>query len=77
MLKHGAAQMAVIEKYSCASLEEAKARERYWIERTPHCVNKTTPGRSREKYERREERSTPLPQSEPVVFVQPMAAPQF
>ena len=73
VLQHGAAQMTVLEKFPCASLSEAKARERYWIERTPNCVNKTTPGRSREEYERREERSAPLPPSEPVAFVQPMA----
>ena len=43
-LKHGDAKIELIEAFPCASLAEAKARERHWLERTPQCVNKTIAG---------------------------------
>ena len=50
VIKHGDATIMLLEEYPCGSATEAKARERFWIERTPHCVNKNLPGgkRSRE-----------------------------
>mgnify|MGYP003673725770 CR=1 FL=1 len=61
VLTHGEARIELIERYPCASLQEAKARERFWIERTPRCVNKNIPGRTREEYNERAQASAPLP----------------
>ena len=61
VLKHGDATIELLEMFPCASLAEAKARERYWIERTPQCVNKTMPGRSRADYKTKDTRVVPLP----------------
>ena len=38
-------EMIEIEKYPCANVKEARARERYWIE-NHECVNKNIPGRT-------------------------------
>jgi hypothetical protein len=51
VLKFGQARIELIEAYPCASVDEAKARERFWIERTDGCVNKNLPGRSRAEYD--------------------------
>ena len=61
VLAHGDAQIALIEQYPCASLQAAKARERFWIERTPQCVNQNIPGRTSEEYKQRAQTSAPLP----------------
>ena len=53
VLAFGDAQIEVLEQYPCASLQEAKARERFYIERTDQCVNKNIPGRTREEYNAR------------------------
>ena len=53
VLAFGDAEIEVLEQYPCASLQEAKARERFWIERTDQCVNKNIPGRTREEYNAR------------------------
>ena len=39
----------IIEKYPCDTLEELEAREAYYI-RNNECINKKTPGRTREEY---------------------------
>ena len=57
----GDAHIELIEHWPCASLQEAKARERFWIERTNQCVNKNIPGRTREEYDERAQASAPLP----------------
>ena len=48
VLKHGDARVEVLEAYPCANKAAAEARERYWIDRTPECVNKQAPGASGE-----------------------------
>jgi hypothetical protein len=42
--------MIEIEKYPCADGNEAKARERYWIEKLNAKLNKVIPGRSQQEY---------------------------
>ena len=44
------AKIELIEEYPCTNIQDARMRERYWIERTPNCINKTTPGQGREGY---------------------------
>jgi hypothetical protein len=40
VMKYDDWKMEIIEEYPCANKKEAEARERYWIQRTPNCVNK-------------------------------------
>ena len=74
VLEHDDAEIEILEHYPCANVHEARARERYWIERTP-CVNKNLPGghsreeyreRSRQKRAREEPREEEEPQPLPV-----------
>lgn len=44
------AKIELIEEYPCNNIQDARMRERYWIEKTPNCINKTTPGQGREGY---------------------------
>ena len=44
------AKIELIETYPCANIQDARMRERFWIEKTPNCINKTTPGQGREGY---------------------------
>ena len=44
------AKIELIEEYPCTNIQDARMRERYWIEKTPNCINKTTPGQGREGY---------------------------
>jgi len=43
------ANIYVVEHFPCKNVEEAKARERWWIETHPH-INKQIPGRTREEW---------------------------
>ena len=61
VFKHDGATIELLEAFPCASLAEAKARERHWTERTPQCVNKTMPGHSRVDYKTRDTKVAPLP----------------
>jgi len=65
VLQHGDAFIEEIETYPCASRDEAKARERHWIERTPACVNKVVPGRADGEYRERLHWSLPPPPAAP------------
>ena len=40
VMKYDDWKMEIIEEYPCASKKEAEAREHYWIQKTPNCVNK-------------------------------------
>jgi hypothetical protein len=53
VLKHGDARVEVLEAYPCANKAAAEARERYWIDRTPECVNKQAPGAGAKKKAKR------------------------
>ena len=84
VLTHGDARTSLLERYPCGSIEEARARERYFIEHTPHCVNKVMPGRSREECKMQRARSTcppaprvqsPPPPPPPLQPPQPAAGP--
>jgi glycine cleavage system H lipoate-binding protein len=44
--------MLEIEKYSCNDGNEARARERYWIEKEKSTLNVTIPNRSKKEYEK-------------------------
>ena len=44
------AKIELIEDFPCANIQDARMRERYWIDKTPNCINKTTPGQGREGY---------------------------
>lgn len=44
------AKIELIEEYPCTNIQDARMRERYWVEKTPNCINKTTPGQGREGY---------------------------
>jgi len=46
----GNVEIVLIEEYPCKSKKELEARERYWIETTENCVNKTVPTRTQEQY---------------------------
>ena len=39
-------KIVLVEDYPCNSRYELYARERYWIENTPNCVNKNLPTRN-------------------------------
>jgi hypothetical protein len=43
-------KIVLIENYPCNDAYELRARERYWIEQEPNCVNKLTPSRTRKEY---------------------------
>jgi hypothetical protein len=45
-------KMTIIEKYPCNNIEEAKERERYWIEKEKSTLNVTIPNRSKKEYEK-------------------------
>ena len=49
LLEKGEAQITLIELFPTRSLDELRARERYWIERLD-CVNKRIPGRTDAEY---------------------------
>ena len=40
VMKYDDWKMEMIEEFPCASKKEAEARELYWIQKTPNCVNK-------------------------------------
>jgi hypothetical protein len=40
ILKYGNAQIILIENYPCNNKDELRAREQYWIDKTPNIVNK-------------------------------------
>ena len=40
VMKYADWKMELVEEYPCANKREAEARELYWIQRTPNCVNK-------------------------------------
>ena len=40
----------MIENYPCNDFYELRARERYWIEQEPNCVNKMVPTRTKKEY---------------------------
>lgn len=42
-------KIILIEAYPCNSIDELRARERYWIEKE-NCVNRCIPGRTKEEY---------------------------
>ena len=43
--------MIIIEKYKCNNVEEAKERERFWIEKESSSMNITIPNRSKKEYQ--------------------------
>lgn len=43
-------KMDIIEKYPCYDIEDAKERERYWIEKLTSTLNLTIPNRSKKEY---------------------------
>ena len=43
-------KMSIIENYPCDDIEEAKERERYWIEKLTSTLNVTIPNRSKKEY---------------------------
>jgi hypothetical protein len=43
-------KMEIIEKYPCKDIDEAKQRERFWIEKESSTLNITIPNRSRKEY---------------------------
>ena len=45
-------KMNIIEKYPCENIEQAKERERYWIEQLTSTLNITIPNRSKKEYSR-------------------------
>ncbi len=61
VLKCKRARIELIEEWPCASLQEAKAREAHWIERTVGCVNVCLPTQSRAAYKERQALVTPTP----------------
>jgi hypothetical protein len=42
--------MEIIEKYPCQTIDEAKTRERFWIETLSSTLNVTIPNRNRKEY---------------------------
>jgi hypothetical protein len=42
--------MEIIEKYPCQTIDEAKERERFWIENSSSTLNVTIPNRSKKEY---------------------------
>mgnify|MGYP002785599104 CR=1 FL=1 len=46
VMEHGDFDILLIEDYSCDNIEQLKARERYWIEKTSERVNKHIPCRT-------------------------------
>ena len=50
LLEKGDYQIILIENFSCNNKDELRKRERYWIELTPHCVNKCIPTRTHKEY---------------------------
>ena len=55
LFKRGPVEITLIENVH--SLDELRARERYWIERLD-CVNKNIPGRSKSEYKRDNRQAT-------------------
>ena len=51
VFEHGEARIQLLEKWPCASLSQAKIRERHWIQKVAHCVNMTMPGGKRPRGE--------------------------
>ena len=43
-------EIVLIENYPCNDFYELRARERYWIEQEPNCVNKMFPTRTKKEY---------------------------
>jgi hypothetical protein len=57
VLKGGDFQIFLIEDFPCERREQLTARERYWVENTPNCVNCNVPGRGKKEwYEENRER---------------------
>ena len=48
--KFGDCEIVLIENYPCNDFYELRARERYWIEQEPNCVNKLFPTRTKKEY---------------------------
>ena len=45
----------LVENVICQTIDELKARERWWIENTPNCINKNIPGQTwQERHKKRE-----------------------
>ena len=42
--------MTIIEEYPCESVNDARERERYWIEKESSQLNVTIPNRSKKEY---------------------------
>ncbi len=50
ILKFDDAEIILVEKFPCESKDELTARERYWIDNTPNCINKIKPTRTPQQY---------------------------
>lgn len=44
--------ISLIELYPCNTIDELRARERYYIENTPNCINRCTPGKTHEEWQK-------------------------
>tara|TARA_R110000868_G_scaffold142427_1_gene359752 strand:- start:131 stop:691 length:561 start_codon:yes stop_codon:yes gene_type:complete len=45
----GEVNIELLEAYPCNTIQELKAKEREWIEKTPNAINKNIPGRTMEE----------------------------
>lgn len=43
LFERGDVSIYQLESYPCSDKDELRARERYWMERTPNCINTTRP----------------------------------
>ena len=50
ILKNGNYDIILLENVNCETIEQLKARERYFIETTQNCVNKQIPNRTNKEY---------------------------
>ena len=50
LFKYDDCKIILLEEYPCNSKYELEARERYYIENEPNCVNKQHPDRTRKEY---------------------------
>lgn len=50
IIVHGDAKIYLVEAYPCDNIEQLRACERAHIERTPNCVNRNMPGRTKAEY---------------------------
>lgn len=49
IIEKGQAKIVLLESFPCNSVDELRAREQYWIENTPNCVNKFKAYRTEEE----------------------------